>query len=317
MSKVRVLFCSDVHGSDKLFLKFVNAGPIYGAKVLVIGGDIAGKEVIPIFERDGGYVAQVQGSVRTAKSKEDLEALMKDIRFLGIYPYVTTDADWAVSARDEKKMAEVFDVLISESLGRWCAIAEERLKPKGIRVIINNGNDDPPVVGETIAKSGFVELPNDKVVELDGQHEMLSLGYSNPTPWDLPGDISEEALTEKIERLVSSVKLMDCCSFNIHVPPIETHLDIAPLLNPDLSPRLTAGGEPEMGHVGSVAVRKGIEKYQPLLGLHGHVHESKGYSKIGKTHCFNPGSEISVGILKGVLLDLSDNKLANYAFTAG
>jgi len=211
----------------------------------------------------------------------------------------------------------LFDVLISESLSRWCAIAQERLKPKGVRMIVNSGNDDPAVVGKTIAESGFVEYPNEKVLELDGQHEMINLGYSNLTPWDLPGDITEAALSEKIERLAASVKNMENCSFNIHVPPIDTHLDIAPLLNPDLTPRLSPGGEPEMGHVGSKAVREAIEKHQPLLGLHGHIHESKGYAKIGRTNCFNPGSEISVGMLKGVLLDLSDNKLANYAFTSG
>ena len=230
---------------------------------------------------------------------------------------MSTDSEWGELAKDERKMNALFDVLISESLGRWCSIAQERLKPKGIRMIVNKGNDDPAIVGEAVEKSGFVEYPIEMVVELDGQHEMLRLGYSNPTPWDLPGDITEDALREKIDRLACSVKRMECCAFNIHVPPIGTHLDVAPLLNPDLSPRLTAGGEPDMGHVGSVAVREEIEKHQPLLGLHGHIHESKGYAKIGRTHCFNPGSEMVVGLLKGVLLDLSDNKLANYAFTSG
>jgi uncharacterized protein len=317
MAKTRVLFVSDTHGSDKLYLKLMNAAPLYEAKVVVIGGDIAGKEVIPIFDRGGVYATTFLGTPRTAKTQEELEALKKEIRFLGIYPHVTTEEEWGQETKDEKRMNGLFDVLISESLSRWCGLAEERLKPKGIRMIVNNGNDDPDVVAQTIQKSDFVEWPNERVLDLDGQHEMLNLGYSCPTPWKLPGDIPEEDLAGKIEALVSSVKNMKYCSFNIHVPPIDTHLDIAPLLNPDLTPKFTPGGEPEMGHVGSTAVRKEIERLQPLLGLHGHVHESRGYSKIGRTHCFNPGSEISTGILHGALLDLSDDKLANYAFTSG
>lgn len=317
MTKTRVFFVSDIHGSDKLFLKLVNAGNIYGANVVIVGGDVAGKEIIPIFDRGSAYTAEVQGATRTAKSREELEALKKEVRFLGNYPHVTEDREWAEATKDEHRMNELFDALIAESLGRWCAIAEERLKPRGIRMIVNVGNDDPAVVGATIAKSAFVEFPNEKVVDLDGQHEMLSLGYSNITPWNLPGDITEEALWEKIEGLATKVRKMEGSLFNIHVPPVDTHLDVAPLLNADLTPKFSPGGEPEMGHVGSQSVRKAIEKHQPLIGLHGHIHESRGYAKIGRTHCFNPGSEVTVGMLKGVLLDLSDDKLASHAFTSG
>lgn len=127
----------------------------------------------------------------------------------------------------------------------------------------------------------------------------------------------EEILEEKINKLVDSTKEVRKSILNIHVPPFNTHLDIAPKLDKDLKPVLTPGGEPEMVHVGSIAVRNAIEKYQPLAGLHGHIHESKGYTKIKNTHCFNPGSEYSIGILKGVIINISENRVDNYLFVEG
>ncbi len=64
-------------------------------------------------------------------------------------------------------------------------------------------------------------------------------------------------------------------------------------------------------------MRAAIEKYKPLLGLHGHVHESKGFVNIGSTLCINPGSEYGEGILRGVIVELGDGKVKNYLLTQG
>jgi Icc-related predicted phosphoesterase len=314
--KTRVFFVSDLHGSDKLFLKFVNAGTIYKTNILIVGGDVVGKVVTPIFTKNGSYYATVQGTRRVAQNEEEVEALKKDIRFLGNYPYVTNETEWKELLNNQLKMDRVFEELARESVRRWSEIAEKRLKPAGVRIIINKGNDDPAVLEETLRESSFVEYPNEKVVLLDGFHEMISLGYANVTPWNLPGDLPEEVLEDKLNLLASWVKDMKNCIFNIHVPPYNTHLDIAPKLDENLTPKLSPGGEPEMAHVGSTAVRSAIEKFQPLVSLHGHIHESKGYTKIGRTDCFNPGSEYSSGMLKGVVLDLSEKKLESHLFTS-
>lgn len=316
-SKTRVFFVSDVHGSDRMFFKFLNAAPVYKANVLIIGGDIGGKAITPIFRRNEGLASQHQGTWRYPKTKEEVEALERDIRAIGNYPYTTTEEEWKEVVRDTARMDAIFDVLINESVERWCRVAEERLKPQGVRIFVNKGNDDPLVLEETIKNSGYVEYPNERVTSIDSNHEMISLGYSNMTPWKLPGDLTEEVLGEKIASLASRLKDVKNSIFNIHVPPINTHLDIAPKLDSDLRPVLTSGGEPEMAHVGSTAVREAIEKHQPLISLHGHIHESKGYVKIGRTQCFNPGSEYTTGVLKGLLLDLSDDKLSGHMFTTG
>jgi uncharacterized protein len=316
MTKTRIFFVSDLHGSDKLFLKFVNAGTIYKTNLLIVGGDVLGKTVIPIFRNNGSFYSTVQGTPRSAKNTDELEALKKDIRFLGSYAFLTTEKEWSELLNDHVRMDHVFTELAHESVTRWCKIAEERLKLNGIRLIINKGNDDTPVLEESIKESSFVEYPNERVLMVDDKHEMISLGYANITPWHLIGDIPEEELETKLNSLASKVKDMNRCIFNVHVPPYDTHLDIAPKLDENLTPILSPGGQPEMAHVGSTSVRKAIEKYQPMMGLHGHIHESKGYSKIGRTDCFNPGSEYSTGLLKGIVLDLSDKKLESHLFTS-
>ena len=317
MSKTRVFFVSDVHGSERLYLKFTNAGPVYKADVLMIGGDITGKTITPIFEKGGSWTAQYVGSWRTAHNQEELDKLEKDVRELGSYPYRTTETDWASCRESEKKMDDLFANVMSESIRRWISLAEERLKPLGVKTILNIGNDDLLMVGDLIKASDYVIYPNESIVQIDDHHEMPSVGYSNMTPWNCPGDISEEELLSRIEKTTAGLSKPETSLFNFHCPPYDTHLDVAPKLDANLAPVLTPGGEPEMAHVGSTSVRKVIEKLQPLAGLHGHIHESRGVSKIGKTQCFNPGSEYTSGVLRGLIMNLSEKKIDNYVFTEG
>ena len=89
----------------------------------------------------------------------------------------------------------------------------------------------------------------------------------------------------------------------IHVPPHDSGLDEAPLLDENLRPTISAG-DVLRGPVGSTAVRRIIETYQPVLSVHGHIHESGGERRIGDTLCINPGSEANAGILRGYLIDI-------------
>lgn len=317
LSKTRVFFVSDVHGSERLFLKFTNAGRVYKANVLLIGGDITGKTITPIFDKIGSWTAQYVGSWRTASNEAELEKLEKDIREQGSYPYRTTESEWASLRENQEKMDALFERVMSESIQRWVGLAEERLKPLGCKTIFNIGNDDLPIVGDLIKGSDYVIYPNESIIQIDDHHEMPSVGQSNMTPWNCPGDISEEELLKTLEKTTGGLAKPETSLFNFHCPPYDTQLDVAPKLDTNLTPVLTPGGEPEMAHVGSTSVRKVIEKLQPLAGLHGHIHESKGMSKIGKTQCFNPGSEYVSGILRGLVINLSEKKIDNYVFTEG
>jgi len=102
--------------------------------------------------------------------------------------------------------------------------------------------------------------------------------------------------------------------FNIHVPPYKSGLDEAPELDKDLRPVLAGQS---LKPVGSTALRKAIEEAKPLLGLHGHIHEGRGATRIGKTLCINPGSMYEQGTLLGAIVALGKNKIENYVLTSG
>jgi len=316
MVRTRIFFTCDIHGSEVCFRKFVNAGKFYRVDILILGGDLTGKRIIPILEQpDGSYRATFLGKDYSVRSREELERLERLIRDSGCYPY-RTHPDELAELSDESKLHRVFLQLIRESLERWISIAEERLKDTGIRCFIMPGNDDPPQVGEILEQSEFIINPEGKVVEVDPHHEMISLGYSNLTPWRCPRDIPENELKAKIEQLVSEVENLENCIFNLHCPPYDSGLDMAPALDENLRP-IVKGGQIYYVAVGSTAVRESIETYQPLLGLHGHIHESRGVCRIGRTLCLNPGSEYTEGILRGAILNLDEKKVKGYALTSG
>jgi len=312
-----VFFTTDVHGSERCFMKFVNAAGFYGADVIILGGDVTGKMIVPVVEQgDGSHVAEFVGNIHTLRTKAEVEDLVKNIRYSGYYPYVTDKPEMDELNASKEKVDALFTRLMGETMERWTMIAEERLKPKGVRCLITPGNDDRFVIDEVLNRSEFVENPEGKVVEIDGDHEMISSGWSNPTPFNSPRELPEDALEKKLEEMASKVRSMENCIFNMHVPPIDTPLDPAPKLDKDLGV-VTSGGQMVMISAGSRAVRNVISRHQPLLGLHGHIHESKAFCKLGRTLCLNPGSEYGEGILRGALIKLSKKGLKNYMFTQG
>ena len=89
----RLFFTTDIHGSEVCFRKFVNAGKFYRADVIICGGDITGKLMVPVIRQtDGSYKARLMGSDEVARGEEDLQSLEKRIRNAGYYPY-RTDPD--------------------------------------------------------------------------------------------------------------------------------------------------------------------------------------------------------------------------------
>jgi len=315
-----VFFATDVHGSETCFRKFLNAGKVYKANVLVLGGDLTGKTMIPLVEQpDGSFRGTYLGTERVAKG-EELEQLESLIRRTGSYSYRTNEKELEEMRSDKSRLDSVFAGLMKDRLKAWLTLAAERLANTGIRMYLTGGNDDPLEFEDVLKgfRSDCVSDPEGEVVDIDGKHEMVSCGYTNVTPWKLPRDITEDELKGRLDQVVSGVKDVSNCIFNLHCPPYDSGLDMAPQLDADLRPKIeaTAGGV-KFIPVGSTAVRKTIEQYQPIASLHGHIHESRGIRKIGRTVCINPGSEYGEAILKGALLTFHDNKLANYVLTEG
>ena len=314
---LKIFYTTDIHGSETCFLKFVNAGKFYAVDLLIMGGDITGKMLIPIVDQGGGvYQLSFLGKEHRA-SGEALELLEKQIRQTGYYPYRTDPDEVREMKADPQLVESMFARLMRDGFARWLGIAEERLKDTGIRCLITPGNDDQMVIDQAFETQRFVTNPEGQVIELDEHHEMISTGYANITPWHCPRDIEEEELARKVEDMAGKVKKMENCVFNFHCPPHDSNLDLAPRLDKTLKPVIGPGGGPYMDPVGSTAIRKAIEKHQPLLALHGHIHESRGTITIGRTLCVNPGSEYAEGYLRGALIVLKAGKITACQLTTG
>jgi uncharacterized protein len=304
----RLFFATDVHGSEQCFRKFVNAAQVYEVSALILGGDVTGKVVVPLVANgDGAWHGELHGEPVVARSEDELAALKKRIRTMGRYDVVLTAEEKREVDADPGRIDGLFHAAMRESLARWVALAEERLRPTGIPCHMMLGNDDFDDLAQMLRGSDVVTYAEDGVHELPGGFELASIGYSTPTPWNTPRELPEEQLGDRIDALLANVREPERAVFNFHCPPRDTHLDQAPLLDGELRPVVDASGV-RMHSVGSSAVRRAIEDARPLLGLHGHVHESPAGQKLGSATCINPGSDYGDGILRGAIVDLDRDK---------
>ncbi len=318
----RLFFATDIHGSERTFRKFVNAGKFYDANVIVMGGDISGKLMIPIIrETNGNYRATLQGAVRKITTEAELKQLQDTIGLLGFYSQIMDEDEYKGLAAKPEAVNSLFHKLARERLSSWVDLAETRLKGTGIHCYVTGGNDDDPEVLEALQGGGRESFfaCEGEVVQVDEDHTMASVGFSNPTPWHTPREIPDEKLGEIIENMCSKVKDFGCCIFNFHVPPIDSTLDSCPKLDWSTDPPtpIVSGGQIVFAGAGSQTVRDAIQKYQPMLGLHGHIHEAQGVVKIGRTTCVNPGSEYGEGVLRGCLVTFSNGAVEGYQMTSG
>jgi Icc-related predicted phosphoesterase len=317
---VNVFFATDLHGSDICFKKFLSTPTVYQAHVLILGGDLTGKLAIPIV--DHGADLEVIGPARPyVVSRDQRHEVEAQMLRAGFYPFVIQDsaeieAYRADPRRVEAKLAE----LMRERLLRWGEWAEEKLSSRGIEIFVAPGNDDPEAVDEVIA-----ELPQFRLVE--GQvlsdvcpglpFELLSTGYSNVTPWATHRELPEPELKGRLEKIAAGIRQPAGLIFNIHVPPFGSTLDEGPLIEKDTLKVTTGIGQAVTVPVGSTAVREFIEELQPVVSLHGHIHESRAIGRIGHTVAINPGSDYSDGILRGAFLTFTARGLERYQLTTG
>lgn len=315
---MRLYFCSDLHASRRCWKKFLNSAKFYDAQYIVVGGDITGKFVVPIVERPGGVkTATFLGVQRRIESAQDLSRLKTAIADAGQYAFETTPDEEAWYAGDQTRIDGLFKELALARVREWVTEAEEKLSGTGVRVFVSAANDDFLEVDNALAGSELIEDPNGRVLDLEDDFHLLGMGWGNVTPWACPRDISEEELTSRIEALADGLADPGRTIFNIHVPPLGSGLDVAPRLDSDLRPVVTAAGS-EMIGVGSTATHDAIVKYRPLIGLHGHIHESKGVKRIAGVPVANPGSEYGEGVLDGLILDIDRrNGVKNIQLVAG
>lgn len=313
-----VFFATDVHGSERCFRKWLNASKGYGADVLVLGGDLTGKVIVPVQRRNGGHLARWRDREHRFETREELSAFERAVADAGAYAWHAEPDEAEATFADDEASERLFARLAAERVADWVELAQVRLRESGTKAFVIAGNDDPYEVDEALAGSTALVNADHRIVWIDDWLAMLSVGDSTPTPWNSPREISEERYATLVTGLADQLDESTTAIFNLHVPPFDSTLDLAPELDEHLHVRYTIAGEPRQVPVGGKSVREAIERYQPLAGLHGHVHEGRGRAKIGRTVCFNPGSDYQQGVLRGVLLRLSPKRgVRDFTFTTG
>ena len=316
-----IFYVADIHGSDVCFRKWLNAGRFYGADVLVIGGDLTGKILLPIYPapgRNGSWISTWRGRQVVLETREEVDELIRTARNEGSYGYVTTIDEVAAIQASPDLERSTFTRLKLGALTDWIQLADQRLADGSIRAIVMAGNDDPPEIDAVLATSTRLEDVGGEVVEIAAGIHMASVGESTPTPWRTPRELADEELGARIEQTVERLPPRGVSIWNLHMPPHATGIDAAPELDPELRVQYDSGGEPRMRPVGSQSIRRLVEERQPTLALHGHIHEGRGRYKLGRTVGINPGSQYQDGVLMGVLVRVSPSSgVRDVTFTAG
>jgi Icc-related predicted phosphoesterase len=320
--RFRLFFATDIHGSEPTFRKFINAGKFYNVDVLVMGGDITGKMLIPIISLGNNtYRATLQSKVYNLQ-KDDLPEFMNRLAKLGFYSSEMSEREYAELSAHPEQVNRLYLEKANERLTSWIRWAEEKLAGTNLRCYVTGGNDDAKEVVDTLnreAKDRVMACEEKLVTMSEEGHTMVSLGYSNPTPWKTPREIEEPELVQRINAVFQGIETCEKVIFNMHVPPVDSTLDTCPQLDTSTDPPtvITSGGEPVLFGAGSQAVRDAIEHYQPLLSLHGHIHESRNVTKIGRTTAVNPGSEYGEGVLRGIIVSIAGDKVESTQMTSG
>ncbi len=309
----RIFFSVDVHGSTLVWRKWIKAQETYKADVLILAGDLTGKVLVPIIKQnDGTWTAKYFGRKWVLKNETEVKEFEERLEGAGAYYIRVNKEELEELKANPDKVNKIMNEKMVERLRKWLDLLVENVNTKEVMTIVMPGNDDEFIIDDVIKEyeDRGVIYPLDKVLEIEG-HEVISSPYVNPTPWNTPREMKEKDLEKHLKNLIKKLKDPENAIFNFHCPPYKTHLDLAPKLTKDLRPVVVAGMV-EYEHVGSKAVRKIIEKYQPILGLHGHIHESGGVDKIGKTVVLNPGSEYSEGVLKAYIVEVDRDGLKKY-----
>lgn len=298
----RVFYATDIHGSTVCWRKFVNSADFYDADALVLGGDTTGKAIFPIIDAGDHYEYERAGEEHRIGDDEELQEFTETMENRGFYPHVLTQTEYdeLVESDSAAREDEIFENRMKERIREWCSFASDRVADD-VSVFVCPGNDDPFSIDSVWEESDAVTLTEGAVVDIDDEYSMASTGWTNRSPWDTYREEDEAELEERLEGIIDEVDDVDRCIFNFHDPPYDSQLDEAPELDDERRPKY---GAQTTEPVGSTAVRRVIEKYQQPLSLHGHIHESRGKTRIGDTIAINPGSVYSEGSLQGAVIDL-------------
>jgi Icc-related predicted phosphoesterase len=313
----RLFHTTDLHASELVWRKTLNSASYYKVDVVLMLGDLTGKAIVPFVKKsDSEWYCSPYGKQETFSSRERVEEEMERFRNKGWYVFETNPSEVAELKTNPRRLEELFIDLMKDTLGKMLDQISKQ-NSSYAKFVVCPGNDDVFDIDEVIKSHDEVVYPLGSVINIDSKREMISCEYVNPTPWRTPRECTEEELEKRLGKEFDRIKMKENLICNFHAPPYNSGLDNAPRLDKDLKPVMDFGN-PVLESVGSKAVLRVIQDYQPLLGLHGHIHESPGHMKIGRTICMNPGSEYQTGTISGYVIDLpnaSDDEVKYWRVT--
>lgn len=316
----RLFLAADIHGSELVFRKFLSTADFYEADALLIAGDVTAKTISPIIQgRDGLWRAKFSGTVSEGLTEEQLRPIEQKIVDSGQYAARLSEDQYDAIRSEPGKIDALFTQLMIAQIQRWSDMAEKHLAPRNVPLFWIGGNDDKSEALATVRSTSHVRYIDESVVRFDDDHEILGFGWTNPSPWDTPRELPEDQLAARLNHVVKQVRDPEHAIYLMHAPPYGTGLDIAPKLDKSFNPPrpVTQGGQEVLIPVGATSFRDVIKETQPLLTLHGHIHETRNSAKIGRSLAVDPGSEYTAGSLRGALINLEPNKVLSFQFTTG
>ena len=313
---VRIIQAADFHGSTAAWRKFMAAAKQHNAQHAIVSGDLTGKAIVPIIRSNGHYEGHLFGNRVVAETDAELAAFQARIENVGFYDHVSDLDEAQALDADAEALHRLFVQKMNDRLERWLEFASEYLEPLGIPLWVIPGNDDDQSVDPILNAAQYARNVDHQVVEIDEHHELVSMGDTSMTPWECPRDYPEEHMVVAVRDLVEKIKRPSSAIFNFHCPPFNTKIDQAPSLKENLEIEFEAG-QVIMTSAGSPAIRRAVEEVQPLLSLHGHIHEARGVQKLGRTVALNPGSEYAEGIMKAAIVNLEPERVKGYMLISG
>ena len=282
---MRIFYVTDIHGSEICWRKFLNAGPFYGADVVIVGGDVTGKAMVPIVERGGHWEATFQDHHEVLETETEVRAIEPKIQNRGYYPIRVSDEEYRHMQEDEDAVDKRFkrghdggDRALDRD-GR-----RQARRARCIRVIVCPANDDMFEIDPILQSGHVVEMGGEEhPIDLEG-FTMVSHGLDEPDAVGHVPRAARGAARRAARRPSSSTSPTPSTTiFNFHAPPYGSGLDEAPALDDDMN--IKAGGQ-AMRPVGSTSVRAAIERVQPVLSTaRPHPREQGGDADRARRWC--------------------------------
>lgn len=313
---VRIVQAADFHGSTTVWRKFMAAVRQHGAQHAIVSGDLTGKAIVPIIRHADRWEGWLFGRREVAETEAELEAFKARIERVGFYDHVCELDEAKALEADADRLHALFVEKMDARLESWLAFGSEYLQPLGVPLWVIPGNDDDFSVDRILNGAQYARNVDHQVVEIDDHHELVSMGDTSMTPWECPRDYPESHMRVAVRDLVEKIRNPAGAIFNFHCPPFNTKIDQAPALKANLEIEHEAG-QVLMTSAGSPAIRRAVEEVQPLLSLHGHIHEARGVQKLGRTVALNPGSEYAEGVMKAAVVNLEPARVKGYMLISG